>query len=143
MAFEEQVNAAVMFSLSLGLFTACFHRRGRYSLSPRTLLELYPYLKANYGDEMIECTICHEVSVHRCSLLIFFNKPVCRLSRGEWRAILATALSECIFIASRLFVTAVESVHNARRSGLGNLLIILSYLSVRLLYEMVKTESEE
>jgi len=38
-------------------------RRGRYSLSTRTLLELYKYLKETYGDEYIlECTICMEVS---------------------------------------------------------------------------------
>ncbi|KAF9264808.1 hypothetical protein L218DRAFT_817999, partial [Marasmius fiardii PR-910] len=36
-------------------------KRGRYSLSPRTLLELYPYLKGTYPDEILECTICHEV----------------------------------------------------------------------------------
>ena len=37
------------------------HRRGRYSLSTRTLLELLPYLKSNYPDECLECTICMEV----------------------------------------------------------------------------------
>ncbi|KAG7092331.1 hypothetical protein E1B28_008692 [Marasmius oreades] len=36
-------------------------KRGRYSLSPRTLLELYPYIRGTYADELLECTICHEV----------------------------------------------------------------------------------
>lgn len=45
------------------LFTGGSFRRGRYSLSTRTLLELYKYLKETYGDEyLLECTICMEVS---------------------------------------------------------------------------------
>jgi hypothetical protein len=36
-------------------------RRGRYSLSARTLLELQSYLRAEYPDEVLECTICLEV----------------------------------------------------------------------------------
>lgn len=36
-------------------------RRGRYSLSSRTLLELQTYLKANYEDDIHECTICLEL----------------------------------------------------------------------------------
>ncbi|KAI6036117.1 Nse1 non-SMC component of SMC5-6 complex-domain-containing protein, partial [Pisolithus microcarpus] len=35
-------------------------KRGRYSLSTRSLLELSPYLKSNYPDECLECTICME-----------------------------------------------------------------------------------
>jgi non-structural maintenance of chromosomes element 1 len=38
-----------------------FDRRGRYSLSTRALLELLPYLKTTYPDEILECTICMEV----------------------------------------------------------------------------------
>ncbi|KAJ7905428.1 Nse1 non-SMC component of SMC5-6 complex-domain-containing protein [Mycena olivaceomarginata] len=33
-------------------------KRGRYSLSTRALLELQPYLKSTYPDEIIECLIC-------------------------------------------------------------------------------------
>ncbi|KZT26317.1 hypothetical protein NEOLEDRAFT_1155819 [Neolentinus lepideus HHB14362 ss-1] len=36
-------------------------QRGRYSLSTRSLLELLPYLKSTYPDEVIECTICLEI----------------------------------------------------------------------------------
>lgn len=36
-------------------------RRGRYSLSSRTLLELQTYLKTNYEDDIHECTICLEL----------------------------------------------------------------------------------
>ncbi|KAN0076986.1 Nse1 non-SMC component of SMC5-6 complex domain containing protein [Tylopilus felleus] len=36
-------------------------KRGRYSLSTRALLELLPYLKSNYADECLECTICLEI----------------------------------------------------------------------------------
>ncbi|KAG6911470.1 hypothetical protein DXG01_014544 [Tephrocybe rancida] len=36
-------------------------KRGRYSLSTRSLLELLPYLKSTYPDELIECTICMEI----------------------------------------------------------------------------------
>lgn len=36
-------------------------KRGRYSLSTRTMLELLPYLKAKYQDDILECTICFEI----------------------------------------------------------------------------------
>lgn len=36
-------------------------RKGRYSLSTRTILELQNYLRANYEDAVHECTICMEV----------------------------------------------------------------------------------
>ncbi|KAF8902062.1 hypothetical protein CPB84DRAFT_1776495 [Gymnopilus junonius] len=36
-------------------------KRGRYSLSARSILELQPYLKTTYPDEIIECTICMEL----------------------------------------------------------------------------------
>ncbi|KAG7452591.1 uncharacterized protein BT62DRAFT_1070341 [Guyanagaster necrorhizus] len=36
-------------------------RRGRYSLSVRTQLELQPYLKHTYPDDILECTICQEM----------------------------------------------------------------------------------
>ncbi|KAJ6630738.1 Nse1 non-SMC component of SMC5-6 complex-domain-containing protein [Mycena sp. CBHHK59/15] len=36
-------------------------KRGRYSLSTRALLELLPYLKSTYPDEITECTICLEI----------------------------------------------------------------------------------
>ncbi|PCH38085.1 hypothetical protein WOLCODRAFT_52070, partial [Wolfiporia cocos MD-104 SS10] len=36
-------------------------KRGRYSLSPRTLLELQPYLRSTYPDEILECTVCMEM----------------------------------------------------------------------------------
>ncbi|EPQ58234.1 hypothetical protein GLOTRDRAFT_35587 [Gloeophyllum trabeum ATCC 11539] len=36
-------------------------QRGRYSLSTRSLLELLPYLKSTYPDEVLECTICLEI----------------------------------------------------------------------------------
>ncbi|KAF8163230.1 Nse1 non-SMC component of SMC5-6 complex-domain-containing protein [Crassisporium funariophilum] len=36
-------------------------KRGRYSLSTRSLLELLPYLKSTFPDEIIECTICMEI----------------------------------------------------------------------------------
>ncbi|PIL24101.1 hypothetical protein GSI_13853 [Ganoderma sinense ZZ0214-1] len=36
-------------------------RRGRYSLSTRTVLELQTYLRTTYENEVIECTICMEL----------------------------------------------------------------------------------
>ncbi|KAJ7063234.1 Nse1 non-SMC component of SMC5-6 complex-domain-containing protein [Mycena amicta] len=33
-------------------------KRGRYSLSPRSLLELHPYLQSTYEDETQSCVIC-------------------------------------------------------------------------------------
>ncbi|KAF8201687.1 Nse1 non-SMC component of SMC5-6 complex-domain-containing protein [Pholiota molesta] len=36
-------------------------KKGRYSLSTRSILELLPYLKSTYPEEIIECTICLEI----------------------------------------------------------------------------------
>ncbi|KAI0362237.1 hypothetical protein OH77DRAFT_32714 [Trametes cingulata] len=36
-------------------------RRGRYSLSTRTILELQTYLRNTYENEILECTICMEL----------------------------------------------------------------------------------
>ncbi|KAF8212303.1 Nse1 non-SMC component of SMC5-6 complex-domain-containing protein [Mycena galopus ATCC 62051] len=36
-------------------------KRGRYSLSARALLELEPYLKSTYPDELLECVICSDI----------------------------------------------------------------------------------
>ncbi|KAI1795761.1 Nse1 non-SMC component of SMC5-6 complex-domain-containing protein [Ganoderma leucocontextum] len=36
-------------------------RRGRYSLSTRTVLELQIYLRSTYENEVVECTICMEL----------------------------------------------------------------------------------
>ncbi|KIJ68967.1 hypothetical protein HYDPIDRAFT_122903 [Hydnomerulius pinastri MD-312] len=49
-------------------------KRGRYSLSTRTLLELLPYLKSNYPEECLECTICMEIVTRG----IACNTPNCK-----------------------------------------------------------------
>ncbi|KAF8274953.1 Nse1 non-SMC component of SMC5-6 complex-domain-containing protein [Lactarius quietus] len=36
-------------------------KKGRFSLSPRSLLELQPYLKSTYPDEVLECKGCFEI----------------------------------------------------------------------------------
>ncbi|TFY81763.1 hypothetical protein EWM64_g2245 [Hericium alpestre] len=36
-------------------------KKGRYSLSTRTLLELQPYIRQTYPDEKLECTVCMEI----------------------------------------------------------------------------------
>lgn len=36
-------------------------KKGRYSLSTRSILELQPYLRSTYPDEVLECTICMEM----------------------------------------------------------------------------------
>ncbi|KZV71875.1 hypothetical protein PENSPDRAFT_382524 [Peniophora sp. CONT] len=36
-------------------------RKGRFSLSSRSLLELQAYLKTTYADDLLECTICLEL----------------------------------------------------------------------------------
>lgn len=43
-------------------------KKGRFSLSPRALLELQPYLKSTYPDEILDCTICYEILTrgHAC-----------------------------------------------------------------------------
>ncbi|KAH7889285.1 Nse1 non-SMC component of SMC5-6 complex-domain-containing protein [Phlebopus sp. FC_14] len=49
-------------------------KRGRYSLSTRALLELLPYLKSNYADEFLECTICMEIVTRGVAC----NTPNCK-----------------------------------------------------------------
>lgn len=36
---------------------------GSYSLGPRAMLELRPYLKRVYEDEIVDCMICHDIAV--------------------------------------------------------------------------------
>jgi hypothetical protein len=36
-------------------------KKGRFSLSPRSLLELQPYLKSTYPEEVLDCVICLEI----------------------------------------------------------------------------------
>ena len=43
------------------------NRKGRFSLSPRALLELQPYLKSTYPEDVLDCTICFEVCVYALS----------------------------------------------------------------------------
>lgn len=54
--------------LSCSMIRSSF-RRGRYSLSTRSLLELLPYLKSTYPEEIVECTICMEVIFLRSSVI--------------------------------------------------------------------------
>ncbi|KAF8136697.1 Nse1 non-SMC component of SMC5-6 complex-domain-containing protein [Boletus edulis] len=49
-------------------------KRARYSLSTRALLELLPYLKSNYPEDCLECTICMEVITRGASC----NTPNCK-----------------------------------------------------------------
>lgn len=39
-------------------------RKGRYSLTPRSVLELTPYLQSNYPNQMNECGICMGLVTH-------------------------------------------------------------------------------
>ena len=43
-------------------------RRGRYSLSTRTLLELKGYIKSEYPDQIPTCMLCDDVSIPLLSL---------------------------------------------------------------------------
>ncbi|KAL9980855.1 hypothetical protein ACROYT_G009494 [Oculina patagonica] len=36
---------------------------GSYSLGPRAMLELHPYLKRVYEDEIVDCMMCHEIAI--------------------------------------------------------------------------------
>ncbi|KAF8557236.1 hypothetical protein OG21DRAFT_1505435 [Imleria badia] len=49
-------------------------KRARYSLSTRALLELLPYLKSNYPEECLECTICLEIVTRGAGC----NTPNCK-----------------------------------------------------------------
>lgn len=40
---------------------SCCCRRGRYALAARSLLELGPYLKSTYGEDVFECHFCGKV----------------------------------------------------------------------------------
>ena len=43
------------------MLTIYDQRKGRYSLSARSLLELQAYLKTTYAEDLLECTICLEL----------------------------------------------------------------------------------
>lgn len=51
-------NARAECEFALTYWTS---RKGRYSLASRALLELDVYLRQNYEDEHIECTICADI----------------------------------------------------------------------------------
>ena len=36
---------------------------GAYSLGPRAMLELHPYLKRVYEDDIVHCMMCHEITI--------------------------------------------------------------------------------
>ncbi|KAI6117685.1 Nse1 non-SMC component of SMC5-6 complex-domain-containing protein [Pisolithus croceorrhizus] len=55
-------------------------KRGRYSLSTRALLELSPYLKSNYPDECLECTICMEIVTRGVAC----NTPACQTRMHQY-----------------------------------------------------------
>ncbi|KAF5381065.1 hypothetical protein D9615_003893 [Tricholomella constricta] len=76
-------------------------KRGRFSLSTRSLLELLPYLKSTYPDELIECTICMEIltrgvacPTNNCSTRMHYHcfttfrrrHNACPSCRSEWPA---------------------------------------------------------
>src|SRR5262245_56507767 len=52
-------------------------RKGRYSLSTRSLLELQSYLRSTYPNELLECTICMEVCI------VVFSRNIVRLTTLE------------------------------------------------------------
>ncbi|KAG6903216.1 hypothetical protein C0995_002759 [Termitomyces sp. Mi166 len=56
---KSQAEAVIGSFVAKGWLVKSSH--GRYSLSPRSLLELSPYLKTTYPEELIECTICLEI----------------------------------------------------------------------------------
>jgi len=56
-----KVNAEVVLTSFVSKGWLLKSARGRYLLSTRSLLELLPYLKSNYPDEILECTICMEL----------------------------------------------------------------------------------
>ncbi|RDB21203.1 Non-structural maintenance of chromosomes element 1 [Hypsizygus marmoreus] len=74
-------------------------KRGRYSLATRALLELGPYLKSTYPDEIVECTICMEIMTHgvachtnNCKVRMHFHcfttyrrrHKACPTCRADW-----------------------------------------------------------
>ncbi|KAF8844590.1 hypothetical protein BDN67DRAFT_943421 [Paxillus ammoniavirescens] len=74
-------------------------KRGRYSLSTRTILELLPYLKSNYPEECQECIICMEMVTrgvacntlncktrihHHCFAKLRARRAQCPACNKEW-----------------------------------------------------------
>lgn len=47
--------------LHLSVRNAAGYRNGRYTLSSRAVMELQPYLKSTYEEEVLECTSCLEI----------------------------------------------------------------------------------
>ena len=65
----------------------CFMQSsGSYSLGPRAMLELHPYLKRVYEDDIVDCMMCHTIAIKvrrlSCSLQQYymnFDKRTVRL----------------------------------------------------------------
>ena len=87
-----------------------FLRRARYSLSTRALLELLPYLKSNYPDECLECTICLEVMFFFRFGSIVFPSIAHRSSRAVAAALRPIVKQKSITIALESSVRIAHSV---------------------------------
>ncbi|KAH6918661.1 Nse1 non-SMC component of SMC5-6 complex-domain-containing protein [Coprinopsis sp. MPI-PUGE-AT-0042] len=76
-------------------------KRGRYSLAARSLLELGPYLKSTYGEEVLECHFCGKILTRgvtcqkdSCEVRVHYHcferfaraqkQPACPKCRTEW-----------------------------------------------------------
>ncbi|TDL27344.1 hypothetical protein BD410DRAFT_818808 [Rickenella mellea] len=74
-------------------------KKGRFSLSARTIVELEPYLRSSYNEELLDCTICSEVVtkgitcvgtnchtyIHmHCYAVYKRTKSSCPTCRTEW-----------------------------------------------------------
>ena len=63
-------------------FFIIFLRLGRYSLASRSLMELQPYLKSTYPDDLLECTICTEVCYLYPIFILSTHEVLQVLTRG-------------------------------------------------------------
>lgn len=70
-------------------------RKGRYSLSTRSILELLPYLKSTYPEEILECTICLDVRPLLCTFTLFCIKISSRfLDNDSWSRLFYSQLQD-------------------------------------------------
>ncbi|KAG9296433.1 hypothetical protein G9A89_015025 [Geosiphon pyriformis] len=100
---------------------------GRYSMSPRTILELQNYLKQEFDDEIKECTLCFDIVtkgqrciVQQCSVRLhqhcaqrYFSsqsEKVCPTCKANWRETMVVGSDSSPRISNKISTRKALSV---------------------------------
>lgn len=78
------------------IFSSPFNTQssGEYSLGPRAMLELHPYLKRVYEDDIVDCMMCRDIVI---KVDIGFVKSYCTCEFPAFICDSLTVVTYCIF----------------------------------------------